>query len=44
MQRGSLKKLVIMQDVFVIERTRLGKSLIFQAAPMVFDAVKRSNF
>ena len=43
-QRGSLKKLVIMQDVFVIEKTRLGKSLVFQAAPMVFDAVKRSNF
>ena len=44
MQWGSLKKLVIMQGVFVIQTTRLGKSLIFRAAPMVFDAVKRSNF
>ena len=35
-QRESLKKVIL--------PTRLGKSLIFQAAPMVFDVVKRQNF
>ena len=43
-QRESLKKLVNMQDVFVIQPTRLGRCLIFQAAQIVFDAVKWSNF
>lgn len=44
LQRESLEKLVNLQDVFVIQPTGSGKSIIFQAAPMVFDVVKQTNF
>ena len=43
-QRESLKNLVNMQDVFVIQPTGSGSFLIFQAAAMDFDDVKRSKF
>ena len=39
-QREALEKLVSGEDVFVIQPTGSGKSLIFQAAPIVFDVVK----
>ena len=39
-QREALEKLVSSEDVFVIQPTGSGKSLIFQAAPIVFDVVK----
>ena len=35
-QREALEKLVSGEDVFVIQPTGSGKSLIFQAAPIVF--------
>ena len=39
-QREALEKLISREDVFVIQPTGSGKSLIFQAAPIVFDVVK----
>ena len=39
-QREALEKLVSGEDVFVIQPTGSGKSLIFQAAPIDFDVVK----
>ena len=39
-QQEALEELVSGEDVFVIQPTGSGKSLIFQAAPMVFDVVK----
>ena len=39
LQRKALEKLVDGEDVFVIQPTGSGKSLIFQSAPMVFDSV-----
>ena len=39
-QREALEKLVNGEDVFVIQPTGSGKSLIFQSAPIVFDLVK----
>ena len=39
-QREALEKLVSGKDVLVIQPTGSGKSLIFQAAPIVFDVVK----
>lgn len=44
LQRKALKKLVIGEDVFLIQPTGSGKSLIYQSAPMVFDIVKRTTF
>ena len=38
------KNLVSILDVFLIQLTGLGKCLIFQAAPMVFDVVKWTKF
>ena len=40
LQKKALKKLVDGQDVFVIQPTGSGKSLIFQAGPTVFDVMK----
>ena len=39
-QREVLEKLVSGLDVFVIQPTGSGKSLIFQSAPIVFDTVR----
>ena len=39
-QREALEKLVNGEDVFVIQPTGSGKSLIFQSAPIVSDLVK----
>ena len=39
-QRDALEKLVGGQDVFVIQPTASGKSLIFQSAPIVFDTIR----
>ena len=39
-QRDALEKLVGGQDVFVIQPTGSGKSLIFQSAPIVFDTIR----
>ena len=39
-QREALQNLVKGQDVFVIQPTGSGKSLIFQSAPIVFDTVR----
>ena len=36
-QREALQNLIKGQDVFVIQPTGSGKSLIFQSAPIVFD-------
>ena len=44
LQRKALKKLVIGEDVFLIQPTGSGKSLIYQSAPMVFDIVRRTTF
>ena len=44
LQRKALKKLVIGEDVFLIQPTGSGKSLIYQSASMVFDIVKRTTF
>ena len=44
LQRKALKKLVIGEDVFIIQPTGSGKSLIYQSAPMVFDIVNRTTF
>ena len=43
-QREALEKLVSGEDVFVIQPTGSGKSLIFQAAPIVFDVVKPTDW
>ena len=40
-QREALEKLVSGEDAFVIQPTGSGKSLIFQAAPIVFDESNR---
>ena len=40
LQREAIEKLVSGQDVFVIQPTGSGKSLIFQSAPIVFDVMK----
>ena len=39
-QREALQNIVKGQDVFVIQPTGSGKSLIFQSAPIVFDTVR----
>ena len=39
-QRDALEKLVGGQDVFVIQPTGSGKSLIFQSAPIVLDTIR----
>ena len=39
-QREALQHIVKGQDVFVIQPTGYGKSLIFQSAPIVFDTVR----
>ena len=39
-QREALQNVVKGQDVFVIQPTGSGKSLIFQSAPIVFDTVR----
>ena len=39
-QREELQNIVKGQDVFVIQPTGSGKSLIFQSAPIVFDTVR----
>ena len=39
-QREALQNLVKGQDVFVIQPTGSGKSLIFQSAPIVFNTVR----
>lgn len=44
LQRKALEKLVNGEDVFVIQLTGSGKSLIFQSVPMVFDIVKKTTF
>jgi len=44
LQRKALQKLVDGEDVFVIQPTGSGKSLIFQSAPMVIDIVKETTF
>lgn len=44
LQRKALEKLVNGEDVFVIQPTGSGKSLIYQSAPMVFDVVKKTTF
>ena len=43
LQRKALEKLVNGEDVFVIQPTGSGKSLIYQSAPMVFDVVKKTT-
>ena len=43
LQRKALQKLVNGEDVFVIQPTGSGKSLVYQSAPMVFDIVKRTT-
>lgn len=40
LQREALERLVSGEDVFVIQPTGSGKSLIFQSASIVFDKVK----
>jgi len=44
LQRKALQKLANGEDVFVIQPTGSGKSLIFQSAPMVIDIVKETTF
>lgn len=44
LQRKAVQKLVNGEDVFVIQPTGSGKSLIFQSAAMVIDIVKETNF
>ena len=43
-QRKALEKLLNGEDVFVIQPTGSGKSLIYQFAPMVFDVVMKTTF
>ena len=43
-QRKALEKLLNNEDVFIIQPTGSGKSLIFQSAPMAFDIVKERSF
>ena len=40
LQRRGLKALIKGQDVFIVQPTGSGKSLIFQSAPIVFDIMK----
>lgn len=40
LQRKGLEALIKGQDVFIIQPTGSGKSLIFQSAPIVFDIMK----
>ena len=40
LQREALEKLVGVRDVFLIQPTGSGKSLIFQSAPIFFDIVR----
>ena len=40
LQRRSLEALLKGQDVFIVQPTGSGKSLIFQSAPIVFDIMK----
>ena len=40
LQRRGLEALIKGQDVFIVQPTGSGKSLIFQSAPIVFDIVK----
>jgi len=44
LQRKALQKLANGEDVFVIQPTGSGKSLIFQSAPMIIDIVKETTF
>jgi len=43
-QQKALQKLVNGEDIFVIQPTGSGKSLVYQSALMVFDIVKRTTF
>ena len=38
-QKEALENLLMGQDVFVIQPTGSGKSLIYQSAPVVFDTI-----
>ena len=40
LQRRGLEALIKGQDVFIVQPTGSGKSLIFQSAPIVFDIMK----
>ena len=40
LQRRGLETLIKGQDVFIVQPTGSGKSLIFQSAPIVFDIMK----
>ena len=44
LQRKALEKLVNGEDVFVIQPTGSGKSLIYQSSPMAIDIVKETTF
>ena len=44
LQQKALEKLVNSEDVFVIQTTRSGKSLIYQSSPMAIDIVKETTF
>lgn len=44
LQQKALQKLVNGEDIFVIQPTGSGKSLVYQSALMVFDIVKRTTF
>lgn len=44
LQQKALQKLENGEDIFVIQPTGSGKSLVYQSAPMVFDIVKRTTF
>ena len=44
LQRKALEKLVNGEDVFVIQLTGSGKSLIYQSSPIAIDIVKETTF
>lgn len=44
LQQKALQKLENGEDIFVIQPTGSGKSLVYQSALMVFDIVKRTTF
>ena len=44
LQRKALEKLVNGEDVFVIQPTGSGKSLIYQSSPMAIEIVKQTTF